>query len=248
MNKTYHFTTDKKKGEKAILRIKDSKKKIVYLYEKDKLDEKERSITTTGKFSPIPSMDTRDVLYIAGPSGSGKSTYLLSYMKNFAKVFPDSPVFLFSRIADEEAYDGCYRIRLDELYVSNPLKSDDFPEGSLIIFDDVDTIQDKKLLSAVLHTRSDILEIGRHRRLYVAITSHLLTASLKTREVTNEATEFTFFPQATSKAVIKDYLHRKQGIDGSTIKRLLNTNSRWLTVSLRYPRYFFTETTAEFMN
>lgn len=244
----YHFTRDKKKGTKAILRDKGSKKPIVYLYERKEEDEQEREIHAAGTFSPIPSMESRDVLYVAGPSGSGKSTYVLGYLKNFNKVFPDASVYLFSRIADEKAYNGCYRVELGDEFVNNIPKAEDFPEGSLLIFDDVDTIQDKALLKAVLHLRADVLEIGRHRKLYIVITSHLLTASMKTREVINEATEFTFFPMATSKATIKDFLIRKQGIDNSQVKQLLEINTRWLTISLRYPRFYFTDSIAVLFN
>jgi len=246
----YSFTTDRDIGQKAVLRIHGIKKKrAVYITEsKDPTNELGKFIETDGKFSQLPSVDSRDVLYIAGPSGSGKSTYLCSYMKNFSDIFPEAKIYLFSRIADEKSYSGCIRIVLDEIYIQSPLKTDDFPDGSLLIFDDIDTIQDKKLLAAVLKTRADILEIGRHKNLYTAVTSHLLTDGQKTREVINEATSITFFPQACNAATIRDYLVRKQGFGTKMANKLLSIEARWVTIHMRFPRYWFTEKAASMLN
>lgn len=191
-----------------------------------------------GEIIPIPETKTRDVLYIAGPSGSGKSTYAAAYIKQYQKLFPDNEVYIFSRVEEDKVLDKLNptRFLIDEDMVENPIDPKELAD-SLVLFDDIDTITDKKLNEAVRKLRDDILETGRHNNIYVVCTSHQLMNYKHTRTLLNEATLVTFFPQSGSSYHIKRFLKEYAGLDRKTSSKILALPSRWVTIHKSYPLY-----------
>lgn len=185
---------------------------------------------------PIPQMKTRDTIYVAGPSGSGKSTYVSKYTEMYEKMFPGNPIYLLSRVDDDDSLDklNITRIKINEELVTNPLVPEDV-ENSLVIFDDTDTIQDKNIRDSLTHFKNDLLETGRHNNITVAITSHLINKSHETRTVINESQNYTFFPYSGSTKAIKYLLSEYIGVEKSMIVRILNLDTRWVTIKKTYP-------------
>ena len=107
----------------------------------------------------------RDVIFVSACSGAGKTTFISNYCKMFNKLFPKSPIYLFSSkpLADEEAFKSVKRIRqipIDEetlQYVidkGNYLYLSDKSGQSLVLFDDFDAIPKKQaeLLDTILNS------------------------------------------------------------------------------------------------
>ena len=85
------------------------------------------------------------------------------------------------------------RFRIDETLVSNPLDIEDL-KGSLVIMDDVDEINPKKVKDAVFHLFNEILQIGRHFNITCIVTNHLPTDFQRTRIILNESHIILYFP------------------------------------------------------
>lgn len=227
-------------------------KKVLNVYtEWDEDDNMKRfnKIKIDGKFQQIPDPDKeREILYITGASGSGKSTYALNYIKQYKKIYKDNPVYLFSALSEDETIDKIspHRILIDERLYTDPLNAKDF-ENSLVIFDDIDVIGDKKMREAVYNLLNQILETGRHFKTTAIITNHLPTNGKDTKRVLNECHSITYFPHSGSGRAMKYLLTEYLGMDRNTIKKIKGAKSRWATIFKNYPMIAMTEKDAFLM-
>lgn len=205
-----------------------------------------------GVFEQIPDPDHIRILYIAGPSGSGKSTYAASYIKKYLKLYPGCGFYVFSRVADDEVIDKLkpHRIVIDEEMIHDPIQLEDVEENSIVLFDDIDTISNKKLQDSVNNIKKQILEMGRHTNIQCVITSHLINGNDKgtTRTVLNEMQSFTFFPSSGSTYQIKYCLKQYFGLSGTQIAKVLALPSRAVTIRKIYPQVVISEHQCIFIN
>jgi len=196
-----------------------------------------------GKFQQVPDPDTeRQILYITGASGSGKSTYTKNYIKQYKKMYPKRPVYLFSALKEDESLDEINpeRIVIDDSLVEQPLLAEDFKD-SCVIFDDTDCISNKKHREAVNNILGEILETGRHFNTTCILTFHLATGGRDTRRILNEAHSVVYFPHSGSNVGLKRLLQDYLGIDKKTMKEIKDSKSRWATIFRNYPNVIMTE-------
>ena len=151
----------------------------------DKSDDefKYLAIANDAKFQLIANPKTeREILYITGPSGSGKSAFVRKYLEQYKKTFKDRPIYLFSSLPDDESLDDIEpkRVRLDESIYIDPIPIKEFSD-SVIIFDDVDVISDKRIRDGVYNLLNQVLEIGRHFKITCLMTSQLPSNRSDTR-------------------------------------------------------------------
>ena len=100
-------------------------------------------------FQILPDQNKeRDCLYVAGASGSGKFYFCKSYLKEYIKLFAKNPIFLFSYLDEDDTIDEIKAIQRIDIYdkefLNEELDPKDF-KNSLIILDDMDCVEDKKL-------------------------------------------------------------------------------------------------------
>ena len=195
-----------------------------------------------GEMQVIPRKDIVEKLYISGVSGSGKSTYTGKYIKQFKQMFKEDPLYVFSSVAQDEALDKHepIRIPLDTDLIDDPLEIEDFTD-SLTIFDDTDTIRNKELKKIVNDVKAEMIEIGRHHKARMIVTSHILSNYKDTRQILNECTSITFFPRASGPYHIKRFLKIYAGLSNNQITRILDLPSRWVTLYKCYPSYIVWE-------
>ena len=207
------------------------------------------SIANDAKFQLIPNTKTeRDKLYITGPSGSGKSTFVRKYLEPYKKVYKDNPIYLFSSLPDDESLDDIEpkRVRIDETLYEDPIPIKEF-SNSVIIFDDIDVISDKKIRDAVYSLLNQVLEIGRHFKISCLMTNHLPSNRSDTRRILNECHVFVYFPRSSSskiKYVLLEYL----GLDKKQIKDFKKQNSRWISISKNFPGVWLAEHSVGMLN
>lgn len=211
--------------------------------EDDDINDKNLELDN-GKIVPLPSYDTRQVSYIAGPSGSGKSTYAAIQAMKYRKLFPQNQVYIFSRLDSDPAFDGKFnpppiRMKIDESLLTHPIDiTKQLQGGCLIIFDDIDTIQNDKLKKAVIKLEGDILEVGRHNNIHIICCSHLINGNDKkfSRTILNEAHTITIFPKSGSTYQITYMLKNYMGLNKNQIAQILALPSRWVTLLKSYPQ------------
>ena len=203
-------------------------------------------IIDDGKLVPIPNIETREVVYIAGPSGSGKSTYASLYLENYKKLFPDNDIIIFSRKSKDPVLDRLKpsRFVIDESILTDPIDiTQDLTEGACVLFDDTNTFQDDRIKKAVSKLMNDILEVGRSLNVYCVVTSHLVNPNERkdARTIWNEAHTVTIFPKAGNRYAMKYALKNYCGFDDSEANEILKLPSRWVTIGKQYPIYVMHE-------
>jgi Cdc6-like AAA superfamily ATPase len=225
---------------------------IIYISEKDKYnldssseDEYTENISLTkGHLLPLLNPNERTVAYIAGPSGSGKTTYAVNLIKNFRKIHPKKTFYLFSRTDQklDPAFNGlkANQVLINENLIEDPIDiTKELTEGSILLFDDCNTIQNDKIKHAIDKLMSDIMEIGRKLDITIIITNHLVIPNEKkmARTVMNEMQSLTVFPKSGSSQQISYALKKYFGLNNNQIEGIISIPSRWITISKTYPMY-----------
>ena len=227
---------------KLITKITDGK--YIYLEEDDPPNGSVDSIQLqkNEKFEPIPCNNDRDVYFITGQSGSGKSYYTLMYVKNYKAKYPNRPIYLISRLNEDETLDQNKDIKrfkiYEEEFIDDPLTATDF-KPCLIIFDDTDSIRNKALKTCINALKDDLLQVGRHMKISLCITSHRPCRGAETSEILNEAHQITVFPRSGSS--IERMLCVYGGFTKQQVEALKRLKSRWVTVVRSYPQVVFTQ-------
>lgn len=232
--------------------VRDMDEKCLKLYQKAKFtlnDRIPKEIHINSKLRPIPfynndSEKQRLSVCAAGPSGSGKSYAIALLIKDLVKIYPKlkKRIFYYSRNMNK---DPAYKnldikiIKLDEDYKEDPLPLEYF-KNSIVIFDDIETIPDKKIKALVKDIRSDILECGRHLNINVFSTTHSLSGK-ESKDLMNECNSILFFPQSGLSGSIQKVLNVYGCLSNKNIKRLLNLNTRYIYFHTKHPMYIVTD-------
>jgi hypothetical protein len=233
-------------NEKPLCIIKDKSAKEVskiYLFEKangniegfEDLDIRDEFL-----FQQIPNQNNeRDCIYVAGMSGSGKSYYIKDFVLQYIRKYPSREIILFSFKNEDKTLDAIKKIRRIDIYdaeFSNEnLETPDF-EDSLVIFDDIDCIPDKKLKNKLLNLLQQILQIGRSYKVTVCFACHEVCNGHETKPVLNECHSLTVFPRTMGNKKLKYLLENYFGMDKEQIEKLRTVDSRWVTIFKSYPR------------
>jgi hypothetical protein len=211
------------------------------------IPRKEISISDDGIMVPILNMDSRTVEYICGPSGCGKSTMAGKMIKVFHKLNPDKPIIVFSRtlFKDDPALKDIPMIQvdLDQLKDFSLDITKDIPMGTMVLFDDTNTIQDSSVQKIVNSIMEDIMEVGRKLKLYIIVTSHLIIPNSKklARTVLNECQYLTVFPKSGNAQQIQYALKTYFGFGKKDCKKIMESKSRWVRISKCYPQYIMSD-------
>jgi hypothetical protein len=232
------FTT--KKTKNAILIAEDDTNYIYF-----NPDGKENTYESKSKISLIPNPTARDCRYICGASGTGKSTLASDIMKKHSIIFPKNTIYIFSRKDKDEAFDkvkNVHRIKIDKKLVEEPIDIlNDIEENDLCLFDDIDSITDKEL-KEINRIIMDILEVGRAKRLYCIITSHLINGNDKkrTRVIMNECQWVSFSPKINLRGNTY-FLLEYMGLSKEKTEYILNHKERFVHIHRFYPNILVSE-------
>ena len=233
---------------KTVAVIKNGKydKKVVCLdsniNDVDKTSFKNLKISNDSKFQQLPNNKAeRDILYITGCSGSGKSTYTRMYLEQYKKKFKNNPIYMFSSLKEDESLDSVkpQRFKIDDRLHEDPILVEDLKD-SVVIFDDIDVISNKKNKEAVYNILNQVLEIGRHYKISCIVTNHLPTNGNWTRRILNESSTYVYFP-ASAGGKVKYLLTEYLDIDKKQIKYFKSCNTRWVSIGKKNPMYYITE-------
>lgn len=185
----------------------------------------------------------RQIIYIAGSSGSGKSYWAKRYIDSYQKAYPKRPVFVFSALDEDSSIDkikDIQRINLTDAILQEDLPSSEFAD-SLVLLDDVDSIQNAKIRKKVMAIQSDILQTGRHFNTSCIITNHLATNGRDTRLILAEAHVITFFPSVMPTRMLKYLLENYIGLDKEQITKVKNLPGRSVSYIKGFPRCLVSE-------
>ena len=187
-------------------------------------------------------------IFISGLSGSGKSTYIA----NFLKHNKPKHIFLMSPVYNYPAFK---KLKPDPVHLNlatysqefeKEFEIEDFPEGSVVILDDVDTSNEAAMYQ---RAKVQLLERGRHLSVSTIVVSHVALAG-STRHAISQLLECEFyviFPRS-NKAHAEKLLKRYVGLGQEKCDLVLGTDSRAIMVKKSYPSYFIGSHTCGVLN
>ena len=163
------------------------------------------------------------------------------YLEQYKKKFKSNPIYMFSSLKEDESLDSVkpQRFKIDESLYLNPLQAEELKD-SVVIFDDIDVISNRKIKEAVYNILNQVLEIGRHYRTSCIVTNHLPTNGNWTRRILNESSSYIYFP-ASAGGKVKYLLTEYLDIDKKQIKYFKNCHTRWVCIGKNFPQYYITE-------
>jgi hypothetical protein len=194
-------------------------------------------------FKPVPRVkeDERECVLIVGKSGSGKSTFTRNYAEQYSKMFPDSNIYLFSKVNEDKALDdldNLIRIKMDRWTLEQHGALEAY-SNSLVIFDDIDQMYNEYHKEQIKKFRNSILEEGRKLYIYCVVTTHQFPAK-KEKILNIECRAIVLFPKY-NKAEINEYLKNQLLLKKRKRDRILDTASRWIMFINETPEYCITE-------
>ena len=214
----------------------------------DESDEPIKSIVLRGgSLQQVPSnlpFTQPDLLYISGRRGSGKSYYIAEYLIEFIKMYPTYRIYMFSGKPKDELLDKFISKRIDVNKVREAMfTAHDFAK-SLVIFDDIDTLDDSKennVKKSVYDLMNDIIETGRSLGVFCIVTSHIASNNGESRRILNGCSSFTFFLASSSHQTTYT-LQNYFGFSPKQIKKILAIeDSRWCTIYRDIPQIVMTQ-------
>ena len=196
----------------------------------------------------LPPLDRSFRMYVAGPAGSGKSVMCGKIMGEFKKSRPKSKIFVFSDVSEDKALDKFepVRVLLNNEIVEKPITINDIPPSSLLLFDDVDAIPDKKIKKSINILQNEILRRGRHPpgfaeggkpEISCINTAHNMTSYSETRIILNESNLICVYPRSTSKYNLTYVLTKYYGMTPEEVNHLISLPTRWAIVCRDYPSW-----------
>lgn len=229
---------------KEMLQLKDAfekgyiKDEIRDIYDKIKPDvEKQVSKHIKihdGTFELVPMVKENQVqkCFVAGMSGSGKSTWIANYARNYKKLFPSHPIYIFSRHDKDDVIDsikGVKRIKLNDEILDADVDIKEL-KNSLIIMDDIETIPNKQICKLVANLRDDLLENARHYNIYMCCVAHQILNYKSTRHLILESDVIVFFPRSGGYQ-IKRFLKEYMSLERKQVDDVMKIPSRWIAVN-----------------
>jgi hypothetical protein len=209
---------------------------IAYTEEETGVDRVELAPGFRYELAPRPVKEKeRQTLFIAAESGAGKSYFVREYAKRYKKMFPKNEIFLISYLDSDETIDEFKEITrlncFNEEFLDQCLDLDLEVEfgHSLVIFDDIDSIVNKKTHSKIYGLLNKMLRVGRHFNIGVAYVGHELYASNELKQILNESMTITFFPKFLNFKKLRYLLEEYFGLSKEQIQRVRNIRDRSVT-------------------
>jgi len=214
-------------------------KKVLQVEPEAQKQNKEIILNESEQFQIYPKKNPERV-YIVGPNGSGKSWQSGKYCESYNMLYPKNKIIMFSPHEKDEAYSNVKNLVIvnlnDPNLISEPLDITRL-NNKLVIFDDCDNHQDRKIKVWLDSLEKDIIMNGRKYGIYTISICHMMMNGTSTRHKIAEAGRTIFFPSSGSTYHIKRYLLVYCGLDKEQIFRILNIPSRWVCISNTFPQY-----------
>ena len=220
---------DAKENQFAYIENEKGRREGSLIYVDSKANEECMELEDGYKFclAPRPIKEKeRMTLFVAGESGSGKSWWIREYAKRYKSMFPKNPIFLISYLEQDttlDAYKQIIRINaFTEEFLEECMDIDIEAEfgDSLVIFDDMDCVVNKKTKEKIYGLLNKMLRIGRHFGTSIAYLGHELYASPELKSILNESMTITCFPRFLSYKKLKYLLDVYFGLSKEQIERI----------------------------
>ena len=190
------------------------------------------------KFQIIPrptKSSQRNTMFIAGESGSGKSFKAKQYAMQYKAFYPKNKIYLISYLDEDETLDEYKEIiRLNAFNQEFLDECLDFKletefNDTLVIFDDIDSVVNKKTKEIIYGLLNKMLRIGRHHNISVIYCGHSLYGTNELKYILDECQTITFFQRYLNFKKMKYLLENYFGLSKEQIAKVRAIKDRSTT-------------------
>ena len=153
---------------------------------------------------------TNQILTAFGSSGAGKSWMLNDLLcRNPAVQSGLVPmVYKFSSVENDPSFEPLRNLMGERFVYKDPreltpeecnVKS--YGKKSVLIFDDINSISNKRVRNMVINFRDNCLEVARHNSLVILSSDHLMHARNLTAKLRNSSAYMVFYPRNSPKPI-----------------------------------------------
>lgn len=212
-----------------------------------------------------------DTIFIAGGNGVGKSFLASKFAQNYRLFYPENRIFIFRAKSFDKSYDGkiegLIKPKLNRVFLKTLLprrKKDDSDDeesegeqevekdlqddaylddyrNSLIIFDEINIINDKDIRAGLLKFKDNVLQLGRSYGISVISIQHKALGGPETLKEFTECKTIIMYPKR-ARLQAKDILIKLKFPDKIIENMILNDQAReerWLALIM--PNILVTE-------
>ena len=207
------------------------------------------------ELAPRPlSEKERTTHFIAGESGSGKSYFAREFAKRYKSMFPKNDIYLISYLEKDETIDEYKEIiRINAItkeFLDECMDLDLEVEfkHSMVIFDDIDSIVNKKTKEKIYGLLNKMLRLGRHHNITVLYLGHELYNSPELKHILNESMTITFFPKHLNYKKMKYLLEVYFGLSPEQIEKIRSIRDRSITYMKGHDKIILSDSTCFILN
>jgi Cdc6-like AAA superfamily ATPase len=187
--------------------------------------------------------DFREIVYIYGASGSGKSVICRSYIDEYKREFPLNKIYLFSLKEGDVTLEDKDIIRIPnrlDVLINIDIET---LRDSLVIFDDVEThgndlTHEQK---EVVRIQDSIAQLGRDRRIFCIVSTHLACRGNKSKVILNECHKIISFSGRVPVRAFKYLMEEYGGVEPKEVTKMWKLKSRWVCINKENPRCVISE-------
>ena len=184
-------------------------------------------------------------------SGGGKSYAIQGILLRNPSIADIPMTYLFGSVGDEDPSFDKLRERLRERFKfvkPSDMKAENFNYreyeiGACLIFDDCNSISNKRTRAQMIQFIDTVLEVARHRSQIIIISNHLYHNYAATSKMRNSSRYMLLFPRNTPKVLRSileiDYGWSKQ--KRQAMVRKCRDDSRMTFLSKNHPSYLMSE-------
>lgn len=213
----------------------------------------QHTLITSNLFRNVPLVKNKETnlisYFIAGCAGSGKSYYvadIVNRLKSLPK-FKNATIYLISgQTSLDPVFESSWKSYIT-ININHPdfglLKWDEFanPKGTIVIFDDVDSISNKELGKFINNLQNGLLQNGRKSNIASFNISHALRDYRKTKYLHQECCCHVLFPNSDY-ILVGDYLKDKFKLREPMINHILDDlDTRSITLYRHHPQFLVSD-------
>ena len=217
--KEFNQILDRVVADEAVIETSSRTLKRAYLEIQRIMNEKLKKcleFATSEKVFLKPVYNTmpdrkNQIVTLFGSSGAGKSHKINDIcMRNPAIRNSVAPsIYLFSSVGDDDPsykpiknFYGERFIWIDPREVkSDTLNVKSYKPKTVLIFDDINSISDKRVRAMVVRFRNNCLEIARHNSLVIISSEHLFHNRAHTQKLRNSSAYLVLYPRNSPKPI-----------------------------------------------